>query len=157
MELNRPSRIIVYHNSETNNQVFEPNTEEYNKIYSLFTDSCKQPILQALVSGEINKDVKVVENEISTIDFKGVTINFVYDSPQAVKGKNKLYNYNNSTYWYQSLIFKVTDSNQLCYNTIAIIPPNDASYYVSHNTYNLHYQVYSNYNKTYNYVLTLFN
>ena len=156
INLNSPSRIIVYNNSENTNIVFEQNDTEYIKIYNLILDGYKQSTLKALLSRELNKDTKIVKNAVTDIKFDGIKINFVYDLPQSAKCKNKLYQHNNEVYWYQNLIFDVSSANNFNYQQVAIIPPSSASDYVNPNTYYLHYMAYANFSKLHNYVANLF-
>lgn len=156
MHINKPSQIIVYYNNEYGNIVFEPTSNEYSKIYSLLIDSYNQPILKAFVSGDLSKNVKVVENQSTKINFTGIKINFVYDSPQIVKYKNKLYTNNDDNYWYQNLIFDINNADKFQYNNVAIIPPSSSKYYIGQYNYSLHYKAYSNFNNVYNYTLSLF-
>ena len=145
MQINAPSRIIVYYNSESQNKVFEPDSANYNEIYLSILEGYKQPIIKAITTNKLFKDVKINANEGTNINFSGIKINFVYDTPQAVRYKNKLYTSNDQTYWYQNLIFDIPSADKYQYNTVAIIPPKDASYYVSPFNYSLHYSAYSNF------------
>ena len=149
IDFNKPSRIIVYYDNETTNAVFEQDDERYNKIYNSILDGCKQPILPALLSNKLFKDVKIVENKTTEIDFSGITISFVYDLPQAVSYKNKVYTNNGETYWYSALIFRVPNNSKYQYNQIAIIPPENSSYYIGQYNYTLRYEIYSNFNSTF--------
>ena len=149
IDFNKPSRIIVYYDSQTTNAVFEQGDECYDKIYNSILDGCKQPILSALFSNKLFKDVKIVKNNATEIDFSGVKISFVYDLPQAVSYKNKIYTNNGETYWYTTLIFNVTDTNKYQYNHISIIPPEDSNNYNGQFNYSLHYEIYSNLNSTF--------
>lgn len=148
----RPSQIIVYYNSETNNVVFEQGDEYYNKIYNSIVDAYKQPILSAFLSNKLFKDVKIVKNDATAIKFDGIFISFVYDLPQAVKYKNKMYIDGGETYWYQTLIFSLSHNNKFQYNQIAIIPPENSNKYVDKYTYSIHYKMYSNFKSTYSLV-----
>ena len=156
MQFNKPSRIIVYYENESGNQVFEPTDTEYNKIYSLVCNAYKQSTLNALTSNQLYKDVKIIENDISSINFSGININFVYDTPQVVRYKNKMYITNNENYWYQNLIFDIVSTNKFQYTTVAIIPPNNASNYYGAFNYSLYYKAFANWYKTYNYTIALF-
>ena len=156
MHINSPSRIVVYHNNSATNKVFEPTDKEYAEIYSSVLKSYQQSTLSAIFSGNVFKDIKIVDSDESTVNFKGFKISFVYDSPQAVRYKNKVYTNEQQSYWYQSLIFDVTYDNSFKYNTIAIIPPENDVNYISQHSYTLHYEVCSNFSNTYTYCLNLF-
>ena len=156
MQINAPNRIIVYYNNETNNKGFERGNETYNIIYSSITKAYEQSVLSAIITGKIFKDVKIVKIDNTDINFSGIKINFIYDNPQVVKYKKKLYTHNDETYWYQSLIFDITDSNKYQLNKVAIIPPPSSNNYISTYNYSLSYLAYSNFNKTYNQAITLF-
>lgn len=156
MKINKPSRIVVYYNTETGNKVFEPQDEQYTKLYSLIISAHKQTILHSISSNNLGKKVKIESVDNKSFDFIGIKINFVYDSPQVVNYKSKMYTLNNQPYWYQNLIFEISNDNQFKYNTIAIIPPVDSSYYQGTYNYSLQYKTFSNLNNTYNYALKLF-
>lgn len=156
MKINVPNRIIVYYNDETANKVYENDTEQFNNIYSSVIKSYKQSTIASIINGKLFKDVKIIYGENSVVNFDGVKISFVYDTPQVVKYKDKLYSYNNENYWYQTLIFDIPLSDNYAYNSIAIIPPFSSNEYVSPFKYNLSYRAYSNFNKTYKIVTKLF-
>lgn len=156
MNFNSPSRIIVYYNNENNNMVLEPNDAEYKEIYSLILGAYKKSTINAITSNSLSKKVKIIQNKETDIDFDGVKISFVYDTPQVLKYKDKIYCNNDQTYWYQNLIFYITNVDNFQYNTVAIIPPIGSKQYVSPFTYLLHYEAYANFSKTYNYIITLF-
>lgn len=156
MPINKPSRIIVYCGNVTNNQVFEPNSEEFDKIYSLLIKSYQQPILKAFVEGELGKNAKIEHTDNKSVNFGGIVINFEYDTPQVVGYKNKVYNYNNSTFWYQNLIFEISNNNTFEYNKVAIVPPVGDIDYVSPHNYKLVYLAYSNFSQVYGYVNEMF-
>ncbi len=149
MAFNTPSKIIVYYNGETGNQVYEPNSTEFNDIYMSICNAYKQPMLKAFMSGELNKKIKVEPIENTTIDFNGIKVNFVYNSPQPVKYKSNVYSNNGKTYWYQNLIFTINDVDGFQYNQVAIIPPINDNNYINQYTYSLNYKTYSNLGKTY--------
>lgn len=153
---NKPDRIIVYNQSSSSNIVFEPADKNYNTIYSLMLSGCKKPILPAILAGDLSKNVKVHHVENSKINFKDIVINFVYDTPQIVRLKNKTYNNNGKNYWYQNLIFELFDENKFEYNNIAIISPESSIDYISPYTYSSYYQVYSNFNDCYEFSKKLF-
>ncbi|MBQ7881033.1 MAG: hypothetical protein IJ358_04250 [Clostridia bacterium] len=157
MDINAPSQIVVYYNKSSTNIVFEPNDEEYKSIYSSIKKAYKQPMLKALVDNKLFKDVKIIENDNSPINFKGIKISFVYNTPQVVKYKSKLYNHNGENYWYGKLIFDITQDDAYQYNTVAIIPPENSNMYVSAYSYSLYYSGYCNFNSVYNNALQLFN
>ena len=156
MKINAPSRIVVYCDNESGNKVFDPNDEQYSKIYTLILDAHKQTILQSIATNTLSKDVRIKSINNTTIDFSGIKVNFVYDSPQVVNYKKKMYTNNNQPYWYQNLIFDIDNVEEFKYNNIAIIPPVDSSYYKGPYNYSLQYKTFSNPSKTYNYVLNLF-
>lgn len=156
MHINAPSRIVVYHNNSASNKVFETGDKEYNEIYSLVLNSYKQSTLSAILSGNIFKDIKIINDNESVVDFKGFKINFVYDIPQSVRYKNKVYTSGQQSYWYQSLIFNVNSLDSFKYNTVAIIPPENDANYSSQYSYTLRYEVYSNFSNTHDYCLNLF-
>jgi len=157
MYIDKPSRIVVCYNAETNNQVFSPGDDEYNKIYNLIMNSYKQPIIKAFVSGDLNKKVKIQHVEQSTIEFDGIKVNFVYDTPRAVYYKKDIYTSNGESYWYQNLVFNISNANKFSYNWIAIIPPETSSHYIDNCTYDLQYLAYSNFSNCYNYLNKKFN
>ena len=154
MKFNKPSRIIIYYNSEIDNIVFEPQDDEYKNIYSLMIDGYKQPMLNAIFNGELYKGVKVITHENLKVDFSGIKINFVYDTPQIVKYKTKEYINNGENYWYQNLIFDINNTNKFEYSNVAVITPEN-SVLAGYN-YSLHYKAYSNFHNVYNYILNLF-
>lgn len=156
MDFQKPSRIVIYYNSENNNQVFEPRDSEYKKIHSLILNGCNKSAFSAFFNGELDKNVKIIENEDKSTNFEGIVIRFEYDVPQAVKYENKMYTHNDLNYWYQNLIFNITDTNKFDYNYISIIPPEDSNYYIDAYTHKLHYEVYSNFAQLHNYAVTLF-
>ena len=156
MKFNAPTQIIVYYNQEDGNQVYEPNTAQYQEIYSLINNSYKQTTLKALLNKELNKDVQIEHTKSTQISFDGIKVNFVYALPQPVRLKSNIYSYNNTTYWYKNLIFTISDVDGFQYNTVAIIPPSNDSSYINQYTYSLNYQAYSNLSKTYNTLIKYF-
>ena len=156
MTFNKPSRIVVYYNRENGNQVYEPETEQYNAIYSSIVDSYNQNALQALVTNSLNKKVKVEAINSASIDYSGIVVRFVYDTPQVVKYKNNNYINNNDNYWYQNLVFNINSQDKFAYNSVAIIPPMSSKDYLGEKNYSLQYQVYSNFNNAYKNLIKLF-
>lgn len=156
MKINVPNRIIVYYNDETTNKVYENNDEQFNIIYSSVIKSYEQSTMASILNGKLFKDVKIIHSENSVVSFDAIKVSFVYDTPQVVKCKNKLYSHNNENYWYQTLIFDIPLNDKYSYNTIAIIPPFSSNEYVSPFKYNLSYIAYSNFSKTYKIVTKLF-
>ena len=156
MKFNAPTQIIVYYNQEDGNQVYEPNTAQYQEIYSLINNSYKQTTLKALLNKELNKDVQIEHTKSTQISFDGIKVNFVYALPQPVRLKSNIYSYSNTTYWYKNLIFTISDVDGFQYNTVAIIPPSNDSSYINQYTYSLNYQSYSNLSKTYNTLIKYF-
>jgi hypothetical protein len=156
MEFNAPTQIIVYYNKEDDNQVYEPNTAQYQEIYSLINNSYKQSTLKALLNKELNKDIQIEHTKSTQISFDGIKVNFVYNLPQPVRLKSNIYSNNGTTYWYKNLIFTISDVEEFQYNTVAIIPPSKDSNYINKYTYSLNYQAYSNLNKTYNTLIKYF-
>ena len=154
---NAPDRIAIYYNKQSTNKVFERGTDEHEQIYSLVLDSFEQPILKAITSGTLNKKVKINENEPSSINYKGIVVHFMYDTPQVAKYKTKTYTNNGVNYWYEGLKFNISGNNKMQYNIIAIIPPENSVDYVSSNDYVLHYSIFSNFNSLYNNALEIFN
>ena len=157
MAINQPNQIIIYHNNSATNKVYEPSVKEFSQLYSLFNKSFEQKILPAILSGELNNNVKVKQ---STGEIKpdNICLALVYDVPQALKLKKDLYkDKNGRNYWYQSLIFNVVNVDNYQYHSIAIIPPEDSAEFISNFNYNLYYEVYGNFNQLYNYALELFN
>ncbi len=154
--ISRPDNIIVYYNNETTNKVFTPNDYEYNKIYSLIVSGCKKPILTALFDNDLSNDTKVQQIGQSNIKFTNIIINFSYDKPQVVQLKNKNYLLEGQNYWYQNLIFTLSSDNKFKYNDVAIILPESSLEYSGPFAYSLKYSIYSNWQKSYNYVNTLF-
>ena len=75
MHINSPSRIVVYHNNSATNKVFEPTDKEYAEIYCSVLKSYQQSTLSAIFSGNIFKDIKIVNGDESTVNFKGFKIN----------------------------------------------------------------------------------
>ncbi|MFQ6724169.1 MAG: hypothetical protein ACLRFE_02415 [Clostridia bacterium] len=148
--INKPSRIIIYYNSEKNNVVFEQNDEEFNLIYSSLTKAHKQSLLNATFNGELLKKCRIIENDPSSISFEHIKLCFDYNLPQSLKLKNDLYSYNNNVYWYQQLIFDIINNDDFKYNSIAIIPPSNSPYYVDQFTYTLQYLSYSKLDNAYN-------
>jgi len=147
MSINVPDRIVVYYDSNSNNIVLEKNDKNYNRIYSQLIKSYKQPILSALFNNSINKDVKLVEDINGKVEYKGIIITFIYDSPQAVKLNKKVYDYNGEVYWFQNLVFTISNANKYQYNSVAIIPPENSINYISPYNYTLSYSAYSNFYK----------
>lgn len=156
MQINAPNRIAVYYNSESNNKVYDSDTEQYNVMYNAILDGFKQTTLSSLLNKQLFKDVKIKSVSSTEIDFSGIKIVFMYNNPQTVKYKKKLYSHNDKNYWYQSLIFNITDYNGFKHNTIAIIPPSEDKSFVSYFNYNLYYQAFSNFKNVYNIALDLF-
>lgn len=156
MKINAPDRIIVYYNSVSQNKVFEKDSVEYNQIYSSIINAYQQTVLEAFVNSSLFKDVKINTPLNCEIDFDGVKINFVYDTPQAVKYKNKLYEKDGQNYWYQNLIFDISSADKYQYNDVAIIPPETSNYYTSPYECYLKYSAYSNFDKVYDIVLNMF-
>ena len=154
-KFNTPSRIVVYYNDEAGNQVYEPGSDEYRFIYSAICEAYRQPILTAMFNGELNKDVKINESYPTAVDFNGIKVNFVYDTPQVVKNKKSVLNGGN-TYWYQNLIFDIDQYSGFKYNTVAIIPPPTADNYEGPNIYSLYYLAYSNFGSLYNSLVKYF-
>lgn len=148
MAFKAPAKIIVYYNEQLGNQVYDAGSAEYNDIYSSICNSYEQSVLKAFVNGELNKDIKIKHTDKTAIDFTGIKVNFVYNTPQVVKYKNSLYSNNGTNYWYQNLIFTISDTNSFQYNTVAIIPPVNDRDYVNQYTYSLTYNAYSNLGKT---------
>jgi len=148
MDINPPDRIVVYYKSEFDNMVFEQGEHEYDMIYSSIIGACKQRTITAIFSGDLSKDVKVCNNFQQTLKIDTFAVNFVYDTPQIVKYKKSAYLTHDGNYWYQSLIFNISSQNKFQYNLVAIIPPETSNQYVSNFSYNLHYNLYSNFGKT---------
>ena len=157
MAFNTPSKIIVYYNEELGNQVYEIGSKEYNDIYNSICDAYKQSTIKAFVNGELNKSIKIKHVEKNNINFAGIKVNFVYNTPQIVKYKSKIYSNNGKNYWYQSLIFTINDTNDFQYNSVAIIPPVNDDNYINQYTYSLNYSAYSNFSKTYSMLIKYFN
>lgn len=156
ININTPSRIIVYYNKDINNLVFEKNSNEYNKIYSLVDDSHKQTILTSLFEGNLLKKESIEKIASRQIDFSGIKISFVYDTPQIVKFKNKTYLDGTNSYWYKTLVFDISSQDTFSYNTIAIISAQNSDNIDLQYTYQLQYLTFSNYNNLYKYSLSLF-
>lgn len=158
MNINSPSRIIVYYDSPANNKVYEPSSKEYSEIYSSITNGLKQRILPAFFAGELSKNVKVCSNPASNVKLNNIAVALIYDTPQVLRCKKNLYTDSNGrNYWYQSLIFNVSSADNYQYHSIAIIPPEDSPEYVSNFHYTMHYQVYGNFSDLNQYALQLFN
>lgn len=155
MKIEQPSRIVVYKNNASINKVFESNTNEYNLIYNEVINSYKESTLQAIFSGRIFKDIDIVKVKNTNIDFDGFNINFIYDTPQVVKTKNGTYKYDNTNYWYTSLMFNITDTSSWQLNKVYIIPTEESDEFVSYYTCNLYYNIYSNYEKLYPLLTTI--
>lgn len=153
INISKPDNIVVYSSSYSNNIVYEKDSKEYIEIYNAIKRCHKQTTLTALCKHNLSKTPQILETETSTVDFNQLLISFAYNTPQPLKLKNKTYNYNNSGYWYKSLIFEISNTTW-SYNSIAIIPPSNSSYYVSPYQYNLYYQTYSNYNLEYENLLS---
>jgi hypothetical protein len=156
MQFNAPSRIVVYCDSESGNQVYEPNSKQYEEIYTTICNSYSQTILSAIKSNSLNKKVKIEKVEPTSINFSGIKVNFVYDTPQIVKFKHDIYLVDDETCWYQNLIFSIDNQNKFKYNSVAIIPPSTSNHYVDSYTYSLQYFVYSNFGTTYNKLIQYF-
>ncbi len=157
MAINRPNQIIIYHNNSATNKVYEPSVKEFSQLYSLFNKSFEQKILPAILSGELNNDVKVKQSA-GEIKPGNVCIALMYNVPQVLKLEKDLYkDTNGENYWYQSLIFNVVNKDNYQYHSIAIVPPNDSTEFISNFNYNLYYEIYGNFNQLYNYALELFN
>ena len=156
MSINRPDSIIVYHNDASKNIVFVPQDKEYNKIYSLITDGCKKSVLSAIINNEISKDVYIEEVDASEIKFNTIIINFCYNKPQIAQLKNKDYLIDGQNYWYQNLIFTLSNDSQFKYSSVAIIVPENDLNFVGPFNYTLSYKVYSNWSKCYNFSSNLF-
>lgn len=153
MNIEMPNRIVIYKNQFATNKVFESDTPQFKQIYSAVLESYEQSTLNAITSGKIFKDVEIVESEQTEINFNGVTINFVYDTPQAVKSKNTSYVYNGDCYWYKSLIFKISDSGWQK-NQVAIISVENSNALPMY--YTLSYKAYSNQNEVFKIVSNMF-
>jgi len=156
MTFNRPSSIVIYYNNEAGNQVYEPNTKEYELIYSSIVNSYKQNSLQSIMTGSLNNKIKIETTSNTTIKYSGILVRFVYNTPQVVKYKESNYIHNNTNYWYQSLVFTINNYDSFDYNSVAIIPPMSSNDYLGENNYSLQYKVYSNFNNAYNELIKLF-
>ena len=154
--LEKPAFIVVYKDDFANNIVYEPDDKEFLDIYNLVCSSYEKPLIKAFISGDLNKNVKIINTESQEINFKSFKIGFEYSSPKPVKKDKNIYTLNGEDYWYKSLIFDVNSEDKFQYNNIAIIPPIDANYYLGQNTYCLHYKSFGNFNNVYNYVSHLF-
>ncbi len=155
MEIDKPSRIVVYYNDFSNNIVFENGTNEYNEVYTLMCKAYRQPTLKAITKSALSKNPKVEVGDIREVNFKGLKVGFVYDNPQAVKSNKDVYLIDGETYWFGSLIFDVVDIDKYQYSSVAIIPPIDNENFEL-NEYNIEYLAYSNFNDLYNYLYQKF-
>lgn len=149
MGIPKPDRIVVYYNSSSNNMVFERDSDDYGNIYNSIIGSFKQRTIVSFVNGNLSKKPKIVEHA-SSVDFDGLKVNFVYDSPNVVKQKNNLYIIDGEECWYQSLIFDISSQNKYQYNSIAIIQPDNTF------DYSVIYKAYSNFGKCYDDLIKLF-
>ena len=155
-KINKPDQIVVYYNNAYTNIVFEPNDKTYDEIYSSISRGCSKRVLSALFSNSISNKAKVESHDLQNIKFDGIRVAFLYNSPQVVMLKNNIYIDGENSYWYQSLIFSISNNNSYTYNTIAIVPPENDSNYVSSFSHTLSYMVYSNFHSTYNKCVALF-
>ncbi len=156
MDISAPDQIAVYYNNTDNNKVFDKDTTTYKEIYNAIDEGFKQKMISALLKGKLFKDVDIIAQDTKKMDLNGLTIVFMYNSPQVLKYKTKDYISGGKNYWYQSLVFKINTGKSFNYNTIAIIPPETSSEYVSDFTYTLHYNAYANLNKAHTIALDLF-
>lgn len=154
--INRPDSIVVYYNKSSDNIVLNKNSSSYNKIYKQLTQSHQQPILMAFVENSLNKEPKIVEHEVRMVDYSGISIEFVYDSPQVIKTNGKIYKVNGDVYWYQSIVFNISKTDNFKYNTVAVIPPYDSNNYISPLHHTVSCKIYSNYSKLYKTSISLF-
>ena len=152
MKFENPDKIIVYFNSNTRNIVFEPTDNEYKTIYTFINDAHKQTILTSIFNGQLFKDADIMEHDLKNINFDGINVSFVYNSPQIAKLKNKIYS---NHIWYQTLMFKVSSNDGFSYNSTAIISPKNIDEYPF--DYSSHYVSYSNLKSLYNYLIDMFN
>lgn len=157
MPISAPDTIVVHYNDSSNNIVFEKGDKNYNKIYEQLSKSYKKSIFTAFIKGELNKDPKISASDIEELDYSGINIAFVYDSPQIVKTKSGTYTRNGEVYWYQTLVFNIVENDRYQYNSIAIIPPYDSNDYISPAHYTLTCKAYSNFSKLYGTANKLFN
>ncbi len=156
LSINAPDRIVVYHNDNSDNIVFEKSSSKYSKLYKQLINAHKQPILVAFVNGSLNRDAKIISHNVAQVDYEGISIEFVYDSPQILTNNGKQHKLNGDICWYQSLVFKLSNKDKYKYNTIAIIPPSDAINFVSPHHHTITCSAYSNFNDLYNYAIKLF-
>ena len=156
MAFNAPAKIIVYYNEEVGNQVYERDSAQYHEIYLSICSAYKQSTLKAFINGDLNKSVKVEHGDNTSINFDGIKVNFVYASPQSVKLKSNVYLNDGESYWYQNLIFTISDVDKFQYNQVAIIPPINDDNYINQYTYSLSYKAYSNLGKTYDTLVEYF-
>lgn len=151
MKFNTPDKIIVYYNSNTNNIVFEPEDIEYHNICKMINNAHKQTVLTSIFNGQLFKDVEIVEHDFKKIDFKGLKVCFIYNSPQIAKLENKIHP---SHIWYQTLMFEISSEDKFNYNTTAIISPKNNG--ANQSNYISHYVSYSNLSNLYDYLINMF-
>lgn len=152
MQLDPPTKIIVYYNGYSNNQVFTSTSDEYHTIFNSIKSAHKQNSFKALFKLDLIKDVKVNHCEQNTINFSGIKVEFEYSSPQPLKCKNSIYTKSYESFWYQYLVFDINNYNDFNYNFVAIVPPISSLDFINRQTYTMYYQSYSNLAKTYNYL-----
>lgn len=154
--IEKPSRIVVYYNAQHNNIVFAPGDEDYEKLYSLLTASYKEPILKSLFNGRITNKAKIFSSTKTQINFDGINVAFVYNSPKVLKSNGKIYTVNNNDYWFKTLVFNINDNNQFAYNMVAVIPNENDVNYLGEFAYNVGIKACSNFSNLYNYCYQLF-
>lgn len=148
---NKPNHIIIYYKDASKNIVFDSTEQKFDEIYSEIISSCKKNVFNAITDNDLNKSPKIISTENSQVKFNDIVINFVYNAPQKLKNTTQ-----HKDYWYQNLIFKISSQNKFVYNSVAIILPETSNQYISPFTYNLQYQIYSNYSKCYDICKNLF-
>lgn len=144
-----PESIVIYNNSSGNNCVYEKGCDEFDIIYNAITKSYKQSRLKSITSGNISKTTEIVSHDKTHWNFSGLSVSFVYHSPQPLKCNGKAYDHNNQGYWYQSLMFKITNTTDWNYSAIAIFPPENSNLFVGLFDYCLSYSALSNFESGY--------
>ena len=157
IEAEKPFAIVIYNNSENNNIYYEQNSKEFNEIYLSLINSFEQDNLTALFNNKLFYKPAISKCENTRITFDSIMVKFVYTTAQPTKLNNSTYDINGKSYWYNSLIFTISATDEYAYTSIAILPSSEDSNFIARNTYNLYYTSYANFSASYNLITSYFN
>ena len=135
--------------------VYVNNTEvsltEQNKIVEYINGASNENCLNALFTGKLNNQAKVVNTgskKLSTT--KGYSVEFYYDEPQILMESNKKYtDENGKSYTYERLIFEITENNGEAEYKVYVIPNSE-----ERNVYSHYYILNADFTDLYNYLVT---